>query len=68
MTPNIDKIDKLNDIMGGLKAQVGAIAMFVNPDSRTDSDLLDISDFFYCMRNQLHDAMELIRELTERPN
>ncbi len=65
-TDRIDHIDKINDILCGLKAQAGAIAMFTNPDHRLDTDLIDISDFFFDMRNRLHDAIELMHELTAR--
>jgi hypothetical protein len=62
MNPVIEKIDKINQILGNLKSQTGAIAFITNPQGKA-SDMADLSDFFYCMSNQIDDVMDLVNEL-----
>lgn len=62
MTAAIDQIDRINEILEGLKAQTGAIAAITNPQ-HDPGNLCYISDFFWGMCKQLIDVMDLVNKL-----
>jgi len=62
MNPELERIDKINQMLECLKSQTGAIAFITNPQ-HSEGEMSDISDFFYGLRNQIDNVIALVNEI-----